>query len=121
MERSEFIRRLFERARALDPEAQCEAYFSQTSEFEAEQRQGELVNYSVSDGGGLGFRVLTKGRMGYASTQILDEEAVEQLVGGAMENAAPSVKAAADAVVGSNLDAGLGKEVLRLLAETSGM
>ena len=88
MERSEFIRRLFERARALDPEAQCEAYFSQTSEFEAEQRQGELVNYSVSDGGGLGFRVLTKGRMGYASTQILDEEAVDQLVGGAMENAA---------------------------------
>ena len=88
MERSEFIRRLFERARALDPEAQCEAYFSQTSDFEAEQRQGELVNYSVSDGGGLGFRVLTKGRMGYASTQILDEEAVEQLVSGAMENAA---------------------------------
>ena len=87
MERSEFIRRLFERARALDPEAQCEAYFSQTSDFEAEQRQGELVNYSVSDGGGLGFRVLTKGRMGYASTQILDEEAVEQLVSGAMENA----------------------------------
>ena len=41
--------------------------------------------------------------------------------GCAMENAAPSVKAAADAVVGSNLDAGLGKEVLRLLAETSGM
>lgn len=88
MERNEFIRRLFERARALDPEAQCEAYFSQTSEFEAEQRQGELVNYSVSDGGGLGFRVLTKGRMGYASTQILDEEAVDQLVEGAMENAA---------------------------------
>ena len=88
MERSEFIRRLFERAHAADPEAQCEAYFSQSSEFEAEQRQGELVNYSVSEGGGLGLRVLTKGKLGYASTQILDEEAVGQLVDGAMENAA---------------------------------
>ena len=88
MERSEFIRRLFERARALDPEVQCEAYFSQTSEFEAEQRQGELVNYSESDGGGLGFRVLLGGRMGYASTQILDEDAIDMLVDGALENAA---------------------------------
>ena len=88
MERSEFIRRLFERVRALEPDAQCEACFSESSEFEAEQRKGELVDYSVSDGGGLGFRVLSGGRLGYASTQILDEEAVELLARGALENAA---------------------------------
>lgn len=88
MDRNTFIERLFERARAIDPEARFEACFGDSSEFEAEQRQGELVNYSVADGGGLGFRVLTKGRMGYASTQILDEDAVDQLVNGAFENAA---------------------------------
>ena len=88
MERSEFIRRLFERAREIDPEAQCEACFGDSSEFEAEHRQGELVNYSVAEGCGLGLRVLTGGRMGSASTQILDDAAVEQLAAGAFENAA---------------------------------
>lgn len=88
MERSEFIRRLFGRALERDPGALCEACFSESSEFEAEHRQGELVNYGVAEGGGLGFRVLTGGRMGSASTQILDEAAVDQLVEGAFENAA---------------------------------
>ena len=88
MERREFINRLFERARALDPQAQCEAVCGSTSEFEVERANGERVSYSVSDGGGLGFRVLSKGRVGYASSQILDEEAVEMLAAGAIENAA---------------------------------
>ena len=88
MERCEFIRRLFDRTRELDPDARCEVVWSASSNFEAQQVQGERVDYSVADSGGLGFRVLTKGHMGYASTQILDEEAVELLACGAVENAA---------------------------------
>ena len=88
MNRNEFIRRLFERARQLDPEAQCEAVFGNNSEFETQRAKGERTEYNVSDGGGLGFRVLTHGHMGYTSTQILDEEAVELLAVGAIENAA---------------------------------
>ena len=88
MERCEFIRRLFDRTRELDPDARCEVAWSASSDFEAQQVQGERVDYSVADSGGLGFRVLTKGHMGYASTQILDEEAVELLACGAVENAA---------------------------------
>lgn len=88
MDRNEFVKRLFERARALDPEAKCEVVYGANSEFEVQRAKGERVAYNVSDGGGLGFRVLTQGRMGYASSQILDEEAVELLARGAMENAA---------------------------------
>lgn len=88
MDRREFINRLFERARELDPQAQCEAVCGTSSEFEVERVNGERVSYSVSDGGGLGFRVLSRGRVGYASTEILDEEAIEMLAAGAIENAA---------------------------------
>lgn len=88
MDRKEFIARLFERARELDPEALCEVVWGRSSEFETQRAQGERVAYNVSEGGGLGFRVLSKGRMGYASSQIMDEEAVELLARGAIENAA---------------------------------
>ena len=91
MERNAFIAKLFERARAragAAPDFACEASVTSGSEFEVEVLNGEILKYSVSDGGGLGFRVLANGRMGYASTQILDEAAIDQLVDGALENAA---------------------------------
>ena len=34
-----------------------------------------------------------------------------------MDNAADAVKESADAVIGSNLEAGVGKEIMRILAE----
>ena len=91
MERKAFIEKLFERAReraGSAPDFACEASTSAGSEFEVEVLNGEILKYSVADGGGLGFRVLANGRMGYASTQILDEAAIDQLVDGALENAA---------------------------------
>ena len=45
--------------------------------------QGEIVDYSVSSSFGLGFRGLFGGRMGCASTQALDGDAIELLVRGA--------------------------------------
>ena len=48
---------------------------------------GEITDYSAADARGLGFRGLVDGKMGYASSQALDEDAVELLVEGARENA----------------------------------
>ena len=91
MERRAFIERLFEAARRRAGDAgdfACEACCGQSASFEVEVKDGEILQYNVADGGGLGFRVLVNGRMGYASTQILDEAAVDLLVDGALENAA---------------------------------
>ena len=91
MQRSEFMTRLFERARQKAEGASdfaCEACWSRDESFEVQVKNGEIYQYNVSEGGGLGFRALVNGRVGYASTQILDEDAVDLLVDGALENAA---------------------------------
>ena len=85
MHYNEFIRRLFDRAGADQP---AEAVYSAGSSFEVQVRDGEILQYSVSDNVSLTFRVLAEDRMGTAFTQILDDEAVDMLVDGARENAA---------------------------------
>lgn len=82
-----FIDTLFARAKEAGFEA-CEVYYTASSEFETDVLRGEILRYSVSDTLGLGFRGLIGGKMGYASTQILDADAVDQLVDGAKTNAA---------------------------------
>ena len=86
MDRQEFIRQLFARAREKGGEG--EVCWETGSSFEVSVKDGEILQYSVSDGTGLGFRALKDGRTGTASTQILDEEAVAMLADGAFENAA---------------------------------
>ena len=49
---------------------------------------GEIVDYTVSESLGLGFRALTGGKMGYASTQALDDDAVEFLIASVKDSAA---------------------------------
>lgn len=85
MEINAFIRRLFERAKEAGLE-QCEVYYSGGSEFETEVFKGEIVSYKVSDRRGLSFRALVDGKMGYAATQVLDEEAIDMLVDGVRTN-----------------------------------
>lgn len=86
MERQKFIEALFARAKEAGFEA-CEVYYSAASSFEAGVLKGEVINYNVSDSMGLGFRGMIGGKMGYSSTQILDEEAVDLLVDSAKTNA----------------------------------
>lgn len=91
MDRREFIDRLFARAKERAgnaPDFACEACFGSSESFEVQVKNGEIYQYNVSEGGGLGFRALVNGKMGYASTQILDEDAIDMLVDGALENAA---------------------------------
>lgn len=64
-----------------------EAYYVEKESFSLMQANGELVEYSSNQTRGLGFRGLVNGRMGYASTEAFDEEAVQQLVKGVKESA----------------------------------
>ena len=90
MDRRAFIEKLFERARQRAGDAAdfaCEACFGQNEEFEVQVKNGEIYQYNVSDDGGLGFRVLVNGRMGYASTQNLSEDEAARIVRTARDNA----------------------------------
>ena len=86
MRLDEFLNLLFQKAREAGI-SECEAYVSSGDSFEASVHAGELIAYNVSSTMGLGFRALVNGRMGYASTQALDEAAVEMLVKGAITSA----------------------------------
>ena len=77
MNRQQFIDTLFARAKEAGFEA-CEVYYSASDNFSTSVFKGEITEYSVSESLGLGFRGLYEGRMGYASTQILDEDALSQ-------------------------------------------
>ena len=91
MDRNEFIARLFDRAGQKaggDAGFAAEACYETGSSFEVEVLNGEILRYEASDSIGLGFRALCGGKMGYASTQILDEDAADMLADGALENAA---------------------------------
>ena len=86
MEQNEFYERLFQRAKEAGFSA-CEAYYAAGESFSVTVFGGEITDYSASESCGLGFRGLVDGKMGYASTQALDEDSIALLVEGARENA----------------------------------
>lgn len=86
MDRKQFIDSLFARAKEAGFEA-CEVYYSTADSFNTDVFKGEIIKYSVAESLGLGFRGLYNGKMGYASTQILDADAIDLLVDGAKDNA----------------------------------
>ena len=79
MERNEFYERLFKRAQEAGFSA-CEAYYAAGESFSVTVFGGEITDYSASEACGLGFRGLVDGKMGYASTQALDEDSIALLV-----------------------------------------
>lgn len=81
-----FLKELFERARAEGFE-QSEVYLSAGDSFEANILNGSVIGYNVSSARGLGFRALYRGKIGYASTQVFDESALDMLIEGAKANA----------------------------------
>lgn len=81
-----FNQKLFERV--LPGEA-AESVYTRSGSFEVEIKEGEIIEYAVSDTAGLRLRMMNEsGRLGSASTQILDDEAADMLVDSARENAA---------------------------------
>ena len=86
MDKNTFIQKLFARA-AEKGITQCEVFYETGSSFSVNVFKGEVIDYSAADEAGLGFRALVNGKMGYASTQALDDEAIELLVNAVITNA----------------------------------
>lgn len=83
---NEFLKKLFEEAGKAGLIA-AEAFVLEEESFEAMAMEGEITKYSSNATRGLGFRAMADGKMGYASTEAFDEEAVGQLVKGALDSA----------------------------------
>ena len=86
MDKNTFIQKLFARAAEKGVE-KCEVFYQSGSSFSVNVFKGEVIDYNAADEAGLGFRALVNGKMGYASTQALDDEAIELLVNSVITNA----------------------------------
>ena len=84
--KQDYIKELLAQAKATGIEA-AEAYLSEKENFSAMRNNGALEDYQSNHTRGLGFRGLVNGRMGYASTEALDEESIGQLIRGVIESA----------------------------------
>ncbi len=83
----QFAERLFAAAEAagISP---AEIYYAERDSVKIVTQKLALESYAVSSTAGLSFRGVVNGRMGYASTEALDEEAVALLIRGVQEAAA---------------------------------
>ncbi len=81
-----FLKALMEKA-TLSGLQSAEAYVSSGSSFECKAAQGEIIDYSVNDTRGVGFRGMFNGKIGYAATEALDESAIDALILGVKESA----------------------------------
>ncbi len=65
-----------------------ELYYSEHAGIHADTFRDEISAFSSSVGGSLLYRCIVNGKLGYASTQYMDEAEMEKLVARAVENAA---------------------------------
>ena len=87
MDMNVFMDQLLAAAKAAGIET-AEVYYQSSDSFETRARDGELDSYEVSSSAGLSLRGTVGGRMGYASTEAFDDEAIAQLIEGVKESAA---------------------------------
>ena len=69
-----------------------ELYYMTETDLSVETLKDEISSFSSGTSGGLSFRCLVGGKMGYASTELLTEDEVRRLVKVAAENAANTEK-----------------------------
>lgn len=98
---NEFKKAVFEKAE-LSGFSEYEIYYSSGNSLDIQVFEGEIDKYTVSGSKGLSFRGLFKGKMGYAYTEILDEEAVNFVVNSAKENACVIEKEDKEIIYGGN-------------------
>ena len=79
MELNEYINKLFAAAKEAGFEA-CECRYSTDENMEISVFSGEIDEYSLASGISLSLRGLYNGRMGRASTRVLDEASIGWLV-----------------------------------------
>lgn len=85
MDITTFKERLFQKGRELGF-ADMEIYYQDNKKFSGKVYKGEVDNYSIANSGGLSFRGVYQGKMGYAYTEKLDEEAIDMLLEEAKNN-----------------------------------
>ena len=64
-----------------------EIYATSTSEVSTETYKSEISSFSSGESGGISFRCIVDGKMGYASSEFLTREEMEALVDRAIDNA----------------------------------
>ncbi|MCM3757317.1 TldD/PmbA family protein [Sporosarcina aquimarina] len=67
--------------------SEAEVYYEKSNSFQVKIFEGEIDSYETSEEGGVGFRGLYKGKMGYAYTEKIDDDSVSFLIDGAKANA----------------------------------
>lgn len=87
MTMNEFLSMLMDTAKKEGLEC-AEAYVVANESFECKAAQGQITDYAVNDTRGIGFRGMVNGKIGYAATEALDEEAIAALIKGVKESAA---------------------------------
>lgn len=63
-----------------------ETFLVKNKEIEINVYKGEISKYTIAESGGLSFRGLFNGKMGYSYTEKLDESSIDILINGAIEN-----------------------------------
>ena len=82
----EFTDKLFGGASAYGFEC-CEAYYGSGVSFRAMVRDGGVEEYMNTESGGLSFRGLINGRMGYSYSELIELEVIPALLKNAAQNA----------------------------------
>ena len=88
MEKFDILKKIVKECSEKQGIAEYELYYSEDAGIRAETFRDEISAFSSSVGGNLLYRCIVNGKLGYASTQYLDESEMEKLVARAVENAA---------------------------------
>lgn len=88
MEKFDILKKIVKECSEKSGISEYELYYSENSGISAETFRDEISSFSSSVGGNLLYRCIVNGKLGYASTQYLDESEMEKLVARAVENAA---------------------------------
>ncbi len=82
----QFIKKLFEAGEEKGFEDQ-EVYYQTAKNFSVSVYKQAIDKYSLSENGGMSYRALVKGKVGYAYTEKLTEDSIPFLIDSAYENA----------------------------------
>lgn len=77
---------IFDAAKAAGLE-EYEIYYMNSSSLSAEALKDTLSGFSCGSGGGISFRCMVNGKMGYASTELFEQQELTDLVRRACDNA----------------------------------
>lgn len=100
MEKFDILKKIVKECSEKQGIAEYELYYSEDAGIRAETFRDEISAFSSSVGGNLLYRCIVNGKLGYASTQYLDESEMEKLVARAVENAAVIEKEEAAIIYG---------------------